>query len=172
MDIRVNKPSAESTTDISQSSKRSKTALYAQQESGSDAEKKPAKAEKLYTVPPSQLNLVQLNPDLEDPLVDFVAVHGLGAIPDITWREQQSGTVWLLDEDMLPAAIPRARILRFGYGSLWMGDTPIRTTLSAIAIKLLLWISVARTVNSLQTPFRRDRCSCDGLEKWQSPRRR
>lgn len=87
-----------------------------------------------------------MNPDLEDPLVDFVAVHGLGAIPDITWKEKKSGTVWLSDKSMLPAAIPRARILRFGYDSLWMGDTPIRTTLSTIAIKLLLCLSVARAV--------------------------
>jgi len=106
----------------------------------------PAKPNRLYAVPPAQLSLEQMNPDLEDPLVDFVAVHGLGAIPDITWKEKNSGKVWLSDKSMLPAAIPRARILRFGYDSLWMGDTPIRTTLSTIAIKLLVCLSVARAV--------------------------
>lgn len=108
---------------------------------------KSAKSGKLFAVPATQLNLEQMNPALEDPQVDLVAVHGLGAIPNITWTEKKSETNWLSDERMLPAAAPKARILRFGYDSLWMGETPIRTTLSTIAIKLLLCLSVARTVN-------------------------
>jgi curved DNA-binding protein CbpA len=102
--------------------------------------------EKLHAVPPEQLNLERMNPDLDDAHADIIAVHGLGAIPDITWRENKSGVNWLSDKAMLPSATPKARIFRFGYDSLWMGDTPIRTTLSTIAIKLLLCLSVVRAV--------------------------
>jgi hypothetical protein len=103
--------------------------------------------EKLYAVPVEQLNLQIMNPHQKNALVDIVAVHGLGAIPDITWKERTSGINWLSDEKMLPSATPHARILRFGYDSLWMGKTPIRTSLSTIAYKLLLALSMSRMEN-------------------------
>ncbi|KAF1921215.1 hypothetical protein BDU57DRAFT_41802 [Ampelomyces quisqualis] len=86
-----------------------------------------------------------MNPQVNNSCVDIVAVHGLGAIPDITFKERDSGVNWLSDNGMLPSATPRARIMRFGYDSLWMGKTPIRTSLSTIAYKLLLSLNMDRT---------------------------
>ncbi|KAI9689748.1 MAG: hypothetical protein M1822_009630 [Bathelium mastoideum] len=113
---------------------------------------KPVQKETLYAVPVDQLNLETMNPKQDDARVDIVAVHGLGAIPDITWKEKSSGINWLSHETMLPSATPEARILRFGYDSLWMGKTPIRTSLSTIAYKLLLSLSMIR-MEDLQRPL-------------------
>lgn len=87
-----------------------------------------------------------MNPNLDnsDAKVDIVAVHGLGAIPDITWKDSISGVNWLSDPCMLPALTPNARILRFGYDSLWLGKEPIRTRLPTIADKLLLVLARER----------------------------
>ncbi|KAH8702940.1 hypothetical protein GQ44DRAFT_764273 [Phaeosphaeriaceae sp. PMI808] len=70
-----------------------------------------SKKEMLYAVPVEQLNLQVMNPQQNNPCVDIVAVHGLGAIPDITWKEKTSGINWLSHEAMLPSAAPQARIL-------------------------------------------------------------
>ncbi|KAH7094910.1 hypothetical protein FB567DRAFT_556321 [Paraphoma chrysanthemicola] len=82
----------------------------------------------------------------------IVSYSRLGAIPNITWCERKSGINWLSQETMLPSATPRARILRFGYDSIWMGRTPIRTSLSTIAYKLLLSLNMRRLEN-LQRPL-------------------
>lgn len=102
------------------------------------------------SVPPSQLGLKILNSKTANVCVDIVAVHGLGAIPETTWKESKSGVDWLSDSDMLPLAVPEARIMRFGYDSLWLGKEPIRTKLSIIADKLLLVLSREREVKKLQ----------------------
>ncbi|VUC31149.1 unnamed protein product [Clonostachys rosea] len=107
---------------------------------------------KFQAVPVEQLNLEVMNPSDHNDRVDIVAVHGLGAIPDITWKEKTSSINWLSHEDMLPKAVPEARILRFGYDSLWMGETPIRTSLSTIAYKLLLSLNMMR-VEDLERPL-------------------
>lgn len=69
-----------------------------------------------------------------------MAVHGLAAIPDSTWVHHDNvgtGRVnWLQDEDMLPALVKEARILRFGYDSLWIGEDPVRTSIALIANEL------------------------------------
>ncbi|KAH3999857.1 hypothetical protein HBH64_072750 [Parastagonospora nodorum] len=106
----------------------------------------------LYSVPVEQLNMQVMNPQQADYCVDIIAVHGLGAIPNITWTEKSSGINWLSSESMLPSTALRARILRFGYDSLWMGKTPIRTSLSTIAYKLLLGLSMIR-MEDLQRPL-------------------
>ncbi|CAH0045530.1 unnamed protein product [Clonostachys solani] len=93
-----------------------------------------------------------MNPSIRDGRVDIVAVHGLGAIPDITWKEKASSINWLSHDDMLPKAVPEARILRFGYDSLWMGETAIRTSLSTIAYKLLLSLNIMRA-EDLERPL-------------------
>lgn len=85
-----------------------------------------------------------MNPGPVNPTVDIVAVHGLGAIPDITWKESKSGVNWLSDPQMLPSRTPDARILRFGYDSLWLGKEAIRTRLPTIADKLLLVLARER----------------------------
>jgi len=81
-----------------------------------------------------------------------VAVHGLAAIPDSTWVAHTGGNEglvgrehdnagtrrvnWLQDEGMLPALVKEARILRFGYDSLWIGEDPVRTSIGLIAKEL------------------------------------
>jgi hypothetical protein len=54
---------------------------------------------------------------------------------------------WLSDSTMLPKVVPEARIMRFGYDSLWLGKEPIRTKLSTIANKLLLVLGRERAVS-------------------------
>lgn len=102
------------------------------------------KDKKLSSVPATQLGLRVMNPGLVDAAVDIVAVHGLGAIPEITWKDSKSGVNWLSDPRMLPSLTPEARILRFGYDSLWLGKEAIRTRLPTIADKLLLVLARER----------------------------
>lgn len=45
---------------------------------------------------------------------------------------------------MLPALTPEARILQFGYDSLWLGKEPVRARLPAIADTLLLALARER----------------------------
>ena len=53
----------------------------------------------------------------------IVAIHGIGAHPDNTWnkdvgtKESPQYVNWLEQSDMLPAAIPQVRIMRYGYES-------------------------------------------------------
>ena len=79
-----------------------------------------------------------------------MAVHGLAAIPDSAWVAHTNESVvggdhdnagtrrvnWLQDEDMLPALVKEARILRFGYDTLWIGEDPVRTGIGLIANEL------------------------------------
>jgi hypothetical protein len=101
----------------------------------------------LTTVPVSQLGIKVMNPETTETSVDIIAVHGLGAIPEITWKEKHSGVNWLADARMLPKAVPDARIMRFGYDSLWLGKHAIKTKLSTIANKLLLGLNREREVS-------------------------
>ncbi|KAF4981698.1 hypothetical protein FDECE_17641 [Fusarium decemcellulare] len=48
-------------------------------------------------------------------LIDIVAIHGLGGHPFKTWTEKEGRHLWL--RDSLPAHIPEARIMTFGYDS-------------------------------------------------------
>ncbi|MCJ1240279.1 hypothetical protein MMC14_008279, partial [Varicellaria rhodocarpa] len=74
-------------------------------------------------------------PDREESNVDVVAVHGIGANPDYTWTT--SSVNWLQHCSMLPQALPKARIMRFGYASQWFGEETIRQSLSSIANSFL-----------------------------------
>ncbi|EXJ89617.1 hypothetical protein A1O3_02684 [Capronia epimyces CBS 606.96] len=49
------------------------------------------------------------------PAVDIVAVHGLGGDAIHTWTHPKSKAIWL--KDFLPAQIPNARIMTFGYNA-------------------------------------------------------
>ncbi|KAI2621788.1 hypothetical protein GGR54DRAFT_599830 [Hypoxylon sp. NC1633] len=75
--------------------------------------------------------------------VDIVAIHGIGALPDDTWRgwgPDKEEVHWLKDPEMLPRALPNARIMRFGYKSAWYGskeDKPKKTDVSDVADMLL-----------------------------------
>jgi len=111
-----------------------------------EIERKPAKV-MLTSVPPTQLGIKVMNPEISDPSIDIIAVHGLGAIPEFTWKAKETGVNWLSDSRMLPPAVPEARIMRFGYDSLWLGKTPVRTRLGIIADKLLLHLGKERDVS-------------------------
>ncbi|RDW58801.1 hypothetical protein BP6252_13277 [Coleophoma cylindrospora] len=75
------------------------------------------------------------NPGQAD--VDVIAVHGLGAHPEETWKDKSSGCNWIQDESMLPKAIPNTRILRYGYDANWGGEDPIKSKLPDMARDLL-----------------------------------
>ena len=94
---------------------------------------------------PSQLGLKVLSgPNREESNVDVVAVHGIGANPDYTWMI--SGVNWLQDPSMLPQALPKARIMRFGYASRWFGEETIRQSLPSIANSFLSALCEEREV--------------------------
>lgn len=78
----------------------------------------------------------------QNPCVDIVAVHGLGASPDWAWiRKAKDGNEaanvnWLTDENMLPAKLPDSRIMTFNYESKWLLGAP-KQRRSLCAIQLL-----------------------------------
>ncbi|RPB21265.1 hypothetical protein L211DRAFT_890067 [Terfezia boudieri ATCC MYA-4762] len=65
---------------------------------------------------------------------DLVAVHGLNGDPMDTWIHKQSGIMWL--RDLLPKALPGARIMTFGYNARFKNFTALQD-LRMIASKLL-----------------------------------
>ena len=49
---------------------------------------------------------------------------------------------------MLPAVVPGARIMRYGYQSRWFGDEAVSQKASTVAQRLLLSVKRARKVGS------------------------
>lgn len=75
----------------------------------------------ILPVPPSvrhvsreKIGLFELSTNESEKTVDIVAVHGLQGDAYKTW-EHDNGSLWL--RDFLPADIPNARIMTFGYDS-------------------------------------------------------
>lgn len=52
-----------------------------------------------------------------DNISSIVAVHGLYGNALQTWTSNKSKALWLRDAEMLPKAIPNARILAWGYNA-------------------------------------------------------
>ncbi|KAM0139062.1 hypothetical protein ACHAP3_003330 [Botrytis cinerea] len=96
--------------------------------------------------------------DCEKPVIDIVAVHGLGATPSTTWtkaptlqehldRHTEPSTTapptrankfegrinWLSNPKMLPADVTNARIMTFNYDSNWYGDDAVKVRLDHVA---------------------------------------
>jgi len=69
--------------------------------------------------------------------VDFVAVHGLAVYPVDAWVHRETKVNWLSDETMLPAALPKARIMAFNYQSYWFGDDAVQQSVDAVSGQLL-----------------------------------
>ncbi|KAI1662004.1 hypothetical protein F4813DRAFT_343179 [Daldinia decipiens] len=89
-----------------------------------------------WTITPQQIGLkILVEPD--DCDVDIVAIHGVGAKPQYTWEDRGSKVNWLTNPTMLPAALPKARIMTYNYASHWFGEHAIKQSLSGVAIKLL-----------------------------------
>ncbi|KAI1092559.1 hypothetical protein F5B19DRAFT_194592 [Rostrohypoxylon terebratum] len=80
----------------------------------------------------------------EDIEVDIVFIHGIGAHPDDTWcKKIHSGETprfvnWLSDPEMLPAALPNVRIMRYGYKSDWFGDNLIQQNVTRVKQRFLM----------------------------------
>ena len=85
-------------------------------------------------------------------LSSVIAVHGIAADPDLTWtwsdKNQEKTVNWLCDEAMLPGALPRARVLRFGYDSIWYGPNAVKQRLHAIATGMLEQLCGEREVRA------------------------
>ncbi|KAK8142845.1 hypothetical protein G3M48_008093 [Beauveria asiatica] len=90
------------------------------------------------------------NINKKEDMIDIVAIHGIGASPDTTWtgRGPTGEEVnWLTNSDMLPNAVPTARIMRFGYKSTWYGtdkDDAKRTHVFDVAEMLLKELEICR----------------------------
>ncbi|KAG9228858.1 hypothetical protein BJ875DRAFT_342435, partial [Amylocarpus encephaloides] len=91
------------------------------------------------------------------PIIDVVAIHGIGSHPDDTWckkvgiGEASQYVNWLEKPDMLPSVVPNARIMRYGYMSRWYGDEAICQKTSTVAQRLLMSLKRARKVPVLQS---------------------
>ena len=85
-------------------------------------------------------------------MLSIVAIHGLGAHPDFSWcknigtEEKPIWFNWLIEDGMLPAVAPHARIIRYGYHSEWFGQDAIRQKISTVAHRLLLALRRKRMV--------------------------
>ncbi|KAF3896736.1 LipA and NB-ARC domain-containing protein [Trichophyton interdigitale] len=86
----------------------------------------------------------------EDIVFDLVAVHGLNGDAFMSWRHRDTGVMWL--KDLLPASLPNARIMTFGYNSKFTnftGDQDLRCiceTLLAEIVDLRANVSPMRPV--------------------------
>lgn len=78
-----------------------------------------------------------------------MAVHGLNGTAKKTWTDPTSGNFWL--EDFLPDALPKARVMTFGYDS-GLAFSKSRSGVANFARDLLNRLRVARN-----SPEARDR---------------
>lgn len=88
------------------------------------------------------LTIVHPDPDApkkspaDELTVDIVAVPGLGANPEWTWKSKNKVN-WLQDSNMLPRTVTTARIMVFEYESQWFGKGSIKQRLSTVADQLV-----------------------------------
>ncbi|KAL8839664.1 MAG: hypothetical protein Q9176_004271 [Flavoplaca citrina] len=101
------------------------------------------KHSKLYPVPINPgLTIVYPDPEQSrkssdhEIAVDIIAVSGLGANPEWTWKSKNR-VDWIRDSNMLAAAIPHARIMVFEYESKWFGKGAINQRLTLVGEQLI-----------------------------------
>ena len=96
--------------------------------------------------------------------VDIVAVPGLGASPEWTWRSRNK-VDWLRDSNMLPRLVTNARIMIFEYESQWFGKGSINQRLSTVADQLLQALFYQRPVSHYDAFFERVKSANLGSRK-------
>ncbi|KAK4680131.1 hypothetical protein QC764_0041900 [Podospora pseudoanserina] len=69
----------------------------------------------------------------DNTTIDIIAIHGLGTESPRTWEFKKKGrggvVSWLSDSDMLPAALPEARIFTYDWNANYFKDAPVQTLL-------------------------------------------
>ncbi|KAI1086290.1 hypothetical protein F5B19DRAFT_169948 [Rostrohypoxylon terebratum] len=70
----------------------------------------------------------------DDTTIDIIAIHGLDTESPRTWefnkRDGSQIVNWLKDSDMLPSAVPNARIYTYDWNAKAFSHAPVRTLLS------------------------------------------
>ncbi|KAI9783726.1 MAG: hypothetical protein M1816_001207 [Peltula sp. TS41687] len=88
------------------------------------------------------LTIIHPNPDEarkssnDDNSVDIIAVPGLGANPEWTWKSKTK-VDWLRDKNMLVDTIKDARLMVYEYESQWFGKGSVNQRLSNVANGLI-----------------------------------
>ncbi|KAL8945007.1 MAG: hypothetical protein Q9211_000397 [Gyalolechia sp. 1 TL-2023] len=84
--------------------------------------------------------------------VDIIAVPGLGANPEWTWKSKNR-VDWIRDSNMLAAAIPHARIMIFEYDSKWYGKGAINQSLALLGEQLIRDLDRKRSQRGPKPPI-------------------
>lgn len=95
-----------------------------------------------------KIGLFELSTAETSKNVDVVAVHGLQGDVFKTWTHE-NGTLWL--RDLLPAKVPSARIMTFGYDSTWAFSKSV-ANIGDIALDLLNRLATQRDEDTHTRP--------------------
>ncbi|KAH8751120.1 hypothetical protein F5883DRAFT_578658 [Diaporthe sp. PMI_573] len=100
------------------------------------------------------------NPQLRPSLTrsSIIAVHGLGANVDWSWTWKDATdpgrhVKWLQDPDMLPAVVPKSRIMLYNYDSKWHANAP-RTRLQLCGEDLVRSMITSRPYQEIDEVLR------------------
>ncbi|KAF8525538.1 hypothetical protein BU17DRAFT_41759 [Hysterangium stoloniferum] len=85
--------------------------------------------------------LKELFPGGKSPTVDIVAIHGLDGHREASFTAD-NGILWL--RDLLPEALPSARILTYGYDARTHGENRARQTMYDVAVDFVARLSAFR----------------------------
>ncbi|KAK0741212.1 P-loop containing nucleoside triphosphate hydrolase protein [Schizothecium vesticola] len=103
------------------------------------------------TTTDARRGLRQIAPASDAPdnaTIDVIAIHGLGTESPRTWEFKKKGgggvVNWLSDRDMLPAALPEARIFTYDWNANYFEDAPVQTLLGHADTLLRLIVAEGR----------------------------
>ena len=99
----------------------------------------------------NNIGLIELSKHDEQATVDVVAVHGLQGDPYKTWTHE-NGKLWL--RDFLPADIPYARIMTFGYESTIAFSKSV-AEIDDKAVELLNRLTLKRSADEISSSMAR-----------------